>query len=210
MTVLPQSEEGKDAILLCVDRLSEMGHFIATETNVIGAGVDRLFFENVWKLHGMPQELISYRDVRFTSELWRNLMSLAGTQLKMSSVRHPESDGQTERINRVLEESLRCYVDARQKDWRDKLAVAEFAYNQGKQKSTGFNAFYLNTGEQPIVPLSFVGRRRVESSIRGVQEIFGVSRMMWKKPRPGLPGLRNAKRKRQMPKRRKEDFELGQ
>lgn len=82
--------------------------------------------DNVYKLHGMPATMISDRDKIFTSQLWQELFRLSGTQLRMSSAYHPQSDGQTERVNQCVEMFLRCFVQACPSKWSEWLALAEF------------------------------------------------------------------------------------
>jgi hypothetical protein len=103
--------------------------------------------------HGMPISIVSDRDTRFTSHFWRELWKLFGTSLDMSTARHPQTDGQTERMNRVLEEILRAYVSKDNDDWDEHLDIAEIAYNNSKHASTGFTPYYLNSGSDIHLPI---------------------------------------------------------
>lgn len=93
-----------------------MAHFIPTYTQVSAIELAHLLFQEVWRLHEMPTNLVLDKDPGFTFNVGKELMSIAGTQLKMSSTRHPQSDGQTERLNKVLEVTLRCFIHPRQDD----------------------------------------------------------------------------------------------
>jgi hypothetical protein len=107
-------------------------------------------------LHGLPSSIISDRDPKFTSKFWSSLFSLSGTSLKLSSANHPQTDGQTERMNRTLEEMLRSYVSPFHDNWDDHLIACEFAYNSASQASTGHSPFFLNFGFDPNVPLTLL------------------------------------------------------
>ncbi|KAK2970043.1 hypothetical protein RJ640_014983 [Escallonia rubra] len=101
---------------------------------------------------GMPQDIVSDRDSRFTGNFWTELFKLFGSQLSMSSSYHPESDGQMERFNSMLEEYLRHFVSATQKNWVKLLDVAQLCFNSRKSSSTGKSAFEIVNGQQPLLP----------------------------------------------------------
>jgi hypothetical protein len=102
----------------------------------------------------MPRSIVSDRDPRFTSKFWEALFKIWGTQLTMSTAYHPQTDGQTERANRTLEDMLRHYIDTTtQDDWDDHLPALEFAYNNSQQASTGHTPFVLAYGQRPRLPL---------------------------------------------------------
>jgi hypothetical protein len=107
----------------------------------------------VVKLHGVPESIVSDRDARFTSNFWKSLWQQLGTKLRMSTAFHPQSDGQTERANRTLEEGLRAYVNIHHDDWDNHLSLLEFAVNNSKSISTGQSPFSLNFGEHPRMPI---------------------------------------------------------
>lgn len=153
ITALPPTRAGHDAIVVFVDKLTKWAIYVATRTDVDAPGLARLFFEHVVRLHGVPTAIVSDRDPRFTSIFWRALWAQLGTQLQMSTAFHPQTDGQTERQNRTLEETLRAYVSYKQDDWDQHLAAAELAHNTALHASTGFSPFYLNYGRHPLLPL---------------------------------------------------------
>ena len=100
-----------------------------------------LFVDNVFRLHGMPQVIISDRDPRFVSKFWDDLFSLLGTDLRFSTAFHPQTDGQSEVTIRVLENFLWPYVEHRPSTWVDQLPLAEFAANNAVNLSTGYSPF---------------------------------------------------------------------
>jgi transposase InsO family protein len=126
-----------------------MVHLIPSRTNYNASQLAELMFENIYKLHGLPKNIISDRDVLFTSTFWRQLHRLIGTKLRMSSAYHPQSDGSTERANRTITQMLRQCVHPNQKDWVAKLPAIEFAINSARSESTGFAPFFLNFGRMP-------------------------------------------------------------
>jgi transposase InsO family protein len=128
---LPPSN-GFDAILFVVDKLSNSIVLIPTKTTVTAKETDRLYFNHVYCRHGLARKIISDRDVRFAGTFWHELHRLLQVKLAMSSSFHPETDGQTERANRTMEEMVRHYVSHRQDDWDQLLPALEFAYNTSK------------------------------------------------------------------------------
>ena len=88
----------------------KIAHFILTTIDISAPEVTKLFINNVYRLHGIPDSIVSDRDTRFTSRFWKTLFELLGTKLSFSTAFHPQTDGQTEHMNRTLEQMLRAYV----------------------------------------------------------------------------------------------------
>jgi hypothetical protein len=153
ITQLPQTKAGHDAIVVWVDKLTKQVHFAATQTSVTAVELAKLFYQEVVRHHGIPSSIVSDRDVRFTSNFWKALWQQTGTKLAMSTAYHPQSDGQTERANRTLEDMLRAYTNYQQDNWDEQLVAAEIAYNNSVQASTGFSPFFLNSGQHPNLPI---------------------------------------------------------
>ena len=152
---LPLTPRGYNAILVFVDRLSKMIRIAACKQTVTAEETAQLFFDNVFRHgHGLPTTLVSDRDPRFTSAFWQALFRLLGTKFNMSTANHAQTDGQTERANRTIEEMLRAYVSPLQDDWDLHLTAIEFAYNDSVQASTNHTPFYLNYGQHPATPLA--------------------------------------------------------
>ena len=107
---------GKDAILVVCNRLSKMMHFMATTEGMSAEGLARLFRDNVWKLHGLPESVVLNRGPQFAAELTKKLNKILEIETKLLIVFHPQMDGQTEWMNQELEQYLRFFVDHRQKD----------------------------------------------------------------------------------------------
>lgn len=149
---LPCTPRGFDAIMVMCDRLSKMVKFALCHTTTDAPAAARLFRDHVICNHGTPEIIISDRDTRFTSQFWHNLTEQLGCKLKLSTAFHPQTDGQTERANRVLEEYLRHYINPHQSDWDEWLPLAEFAYNNSHHEAIGTTPFYMNYGKHPRLP----------------------------------------------------------
>jgi len=136
--------QGYDSILVVCNRMTKIAHFVPTTERTSAEGVARLFWDNVWKLHGLPESIIIDRRVQFVAEMIKELNCMLGINTKLSMAYHPQTDGQTERMNQDLEQYLRMFIDHRQEQWPDWLAMAEFAYNNRVQTSTKVSPFKAN------------------------------------------------------------------
>ena len=137
-------------IMVVTDRLSKQRHFIgcgSTEAKYTA----RLFLHHVWKHHGLPRTIVSDRGTQFTSRLWQRICQRLGISTKLSTAFHPETDGQSENSNQILEQYLRSYVNYLQDDWVNWLPMAEFAANNHKSESTGVTPFYAVYGQHPLM-----------------------------------------------------------
>ncbi|POM79944.1 Hypothetical protein PHPALM_2278 [Phytophthora palmivora] len=128
-----------------------MVHLAPVSATVTATQSAAIFLDIVYRHHGMPTSVVSDRDPRFTAAFWTELFKLMGTRLKMSTASHPETDGQTERANRVVEDVLRSYATSF-KSWSTFLPMVEFAINNAEHASTGLTPFYVNYGRHPRVP----------------------------------------------------------
>ncbi|CAI7788214.1 unnamed protein product [Closterium sp. NIES-53] len=149
---LPRTFRGHDAIFVVVDKFSRATHFIPTHGKVTAEEAATLFIDNVVRLYGVPDSIISDRDPRFTSKLWKQLFALFGTCLAMSSAYHPEIDRQTERVNQTLEQILRNIRMHDAVAWDKKLSTTEFTYNNTHHSSTGMSPLFALYGQHPNVP----------------------------------------------------------
>ncbi|CAI7770064.1 unnamed protein product [Closterium sp. NIES-54] len=152
ITGLPPTNAGHDAILVVIEKFSKMGHFIPTHTTARTEETAQLFLKHIISQHGIPTTLISDRDPKFTSKFWKELMSLMGTRLAMSSAYHPQTDGQTERLNQIVEQLLRAACKDDINKWDLHLPVLEFAYNNAKHAATGDTPFFLCYRRHPLTP----------------------------------------------------------
>lgn len=153
ITGLPVTEAGRDAIMVFVDKLSKMVRLVACNKNDGASEVAGYVVEHVFRSHGLPRTLVSDRDPRFTSHLFQEVCRLLHCKQAMSTAFHPETDGQTERTNRVVEEVLRHYVSPRQDDWDKWLFAVEFAINNAYNEATQTTPFFMNYGQHPLTPV---------------------------------------------------------
>ena len=122
--------KGYDAIWVFVCRTTKMAHFVPVKKEGLNARkLADIFFENVYRLHGLPEKIISDRDPRINSEFWQRLLKRAGIKANMSTANRAQTDGQSEVTIRTCEDLLRAFVNSNQDDWMDYLAALEFAYN---------------------------------------------------------------------------------
>ena len=156
ITGLSVSSSGSNAVLTFIDRLTKQAHFVPTKTAVNAVDTAELYVQNVFRLHGLSRSIVSDRDPRFTSEVYRSIFNRLGVDLKFSTANHPQTDGLTERVHRTIEQILRSVVHHRQTNWEDMLPVCEFAYNDMVQASTCETPFFMNHGLHPISIPEFV------------------------------------------------------
>eukprot|EP00253_Pinus_taeda_P030577 PITA_30577 len=157
ITGLPKTKKNNDSIFVVVDKLSKAAHFIPVQSTYRAAQIAHIFMQNVFKLHGLPKTIISDRDVKFTSTFWKTLFAELGTQLNFSTAYHPQTDGQTERVNQMVEDMLRACVMQQPTRWEDYLHLVEFAYNNGYHTSTQMSPFEVMDGRKCRTPTSWGG-----------------------------------------------------
>jgi len=147
---LPKSN-GYNVILVVVDRLTKYAHFIPMKHPYTASTIAQAFLDNVVKLHGLPNSIISDRDTVFVSHFWTQLFKLYKVNLTLSIAYHPQTDGQTERVNQCLEMFLRCLVQDSPKAWKSWLSLAELWYNSSYHSSLGCSPFKALYGYEPNV-----------------------------------------------------------
>ena len=145
---LPNSN-GFTVIMVVIDRLSKYAHFSPLKSDYTSKLVAEIFMTNVVKLHGMPKSIVFYRDRVFTSQLWQQLFKLSGTSLNMTTAYHPQSDGQSESLNKCLEMYLHCFTYDSPKAWSQLLSWAEYWYNTSYHHSSGMTPFKIVYGRDP-------------------------------------------------------------
>jgi len=148
ITQLPESQ-GKTQIMVVVDRFTKMAHFIGLHENATAKDVADTLLREVCKLHGLPTEIISDMDAKFSSQFWESLCKMLGVKRRMSTAYHPQTDGQTERTKEGLEGYLRTFVHYDQNDWPQLLPLAEHAYNNSATNVHKMTPFFANYGFHP-------------------------------------------------------------
>jgi hypothetical protein len=162
---LPRSRHGNDAIWVITDRLTKVAHFIPVKTTHTTQKLAKLYLSRIVCLHGVPKTIISDRGTQFVSRFWDHLQQALGTQLVFSTAYHPQTGGQTERVNQILEDMLRACVLTYGTSWEESLPYAEFAYNNSYQASLQMAPFEALYGRRCHTPLNW--------SETGDSRIFG-------------------------------------
>jgi transposase InsO family protein len=150
---LPKTQKGNDSIWVIVDRLTKVTHFIPVRTKYSGDKLAQLYVDNIVKLHGVPSKIVFDQGTQFTSKFWKRLHEAMGTKLDFSSAYHPQTDGQTERVNQIMEDMLRACMLTYGKDWEKSLSYAEFSYNNSYQATLGMSPFEALYGRKCRTPL---------------------------------------------------------
>lgn len=217
ITGLPKTKSGYNAIWVGVDRLSKFAHFAPTSQEADAADIAQLLRTRVFTLHGFPREIVSDRDPRWVGKFCQELFRLTGCRSALSTAFHPQSDGQTERINRILEDYLRHYVGGRQTDWDKHLCEAEFAYNNTYNQSINTTPFRLTFGQDPVIPFQEIydapvlGRGIEQEYVPAAAEF--VRRMRWDLERARTCLKAAQERQKAYADKRRRDlpgFEVGQ
>mgnify|MGYP002655008442 CR=1 FL=1 len=179
ITDLPQSG-GYDTIVSFVDLFTKAAHFTPTNKTCSAQQLATLFLNNVYRHHSLPKVLVSDRDPRITSVFFKTLFTKLGSRFNISTSYHPQTDGQTERTNRTIQQILRSYVHPFHDDWADYLPIAEAAYNQAVSSATGVSPFEAMYGYMPRTPataaLSPSHVPAADSYIRRMEDIRALIR----------------------------------
>ena len=176
---LHPTPNGLDSVQVIVDHFTKMAHFIAyTEERFDAPKLAEVFLNNIVQLHGLPKDIVSDHGSVFTSKFWCAFLDLLQIKPNFSTGFHPQSDGQTEHVNQVLEQYLQIFTSYQQDDWPDLLTMAEIAYNNMQHSSTGVSPFYANYGCHPIQPSDVIlpessqnpGAYETVSHLKDIQE----------------------------------------
>ncbi|KAG7593905.1 hypothetical protein ISN45_Aa01g026930 [Arabidopsis thaliana x Arabidopsis arenosa] len=161
VTGLPRSPAKHDAVWVVVDRLTKSAHFVAVSETDGAERIAAKYIEEIVRLHGVPVSIVSDRDTRFTSHFWKAFQKALGTRVNMSTAYHPQTDGQSERTIRTLEDMLRACTLDWGGSWEKHLTLVEFAYNNSYQASIGMSPYEALYGRACRTPLCWtpVGER---------------------------------------------------
>jgi len=145
---LPRSKD-HDAIWVVVDRLTKQRHLVPCSTTVDTSDLASLFLQHVFRLHGLPRTITSDRGPEIASAFWHRLCARLEIEPRLSTAFHPQTDGQTEQMNAVMEQYLQSYVNYLQDDWADWLPIAEFASHNHTLETTAVSPFFANLSYDP-------------------------------------------------------------
>ena len=206
---LPKTKRGFDAILVVVDRLTKRLHLIPTFTTATAPDTAKTFMDQIFRLHGLPKTIVSDRDPKFVSKFWKTLFKQLGVQLAFSTAYHPQTDGQTERANRTIEDMLRTFVNYKQDNWDDCLPAVEFAYNNSLQASTGYTPFYLDCGQHPITPGELLGQDNTPSNVAATEDFLQHLKTIVAMAKEAILAAQERQAQYANQHRRNEQFKIG-
>jgi hypothetical protein len=153
ITRLPRKNKQHDSIMVVVDNLTKVAHFIPLKTTHKVANVANIYMREVSRLHGIPKKIVSERDLKFSSKFWRGLFKGFRMNLNFNTYYHPESDGKTKRVNQVIEDMLMMYVMDKPYEWEYYLHLVEFSNNNGYQASLKMSPFEALYGRKCNTPI---------------------------------------------------------
>ena len=156
ITGLPRTLHGYNSIWVIVDRLKKSAHFLPVKANYSVEKYVELYLTKIICLHGVPKSIVYDRGPQFTAQFWKSLHEAMGTDLTFSTAYHPQTCGQTERVNQILEDMLRSCAIVYGKKWNECLPFAEFSYNNSYQASIGMSPFEILYGRSCRTPLNWL------------------------------------------------------
>ncbi len=199
-------------VVFCCKRTKQV-HLATTTQKIKGEGLARMFLKEVVRHHGVPHSIISDRDPRYMGGFWQELHRIVGTRLSMSTSRRPETDGQTERANRTLEELLRHYVNLEEGDWDEHLCMAEFAINSSKATTTGVSPFKMLYGREVPTPAALLlGKEDRQKGLKcpAVGAYLDLSSKAFQGVKARVETQQTAQSKEYARRHRREKFAVGQ
>jgi len=206
---LPMTSDFFNSVLVVTDKFSKMAHFIPTTINVDAKQTARLLIDNVVKFHGLPEAIISDRGTQFIARLFQQVWDALGTDLRMSTSYHPQSDGQTERLIKELEHQLRTFANHMRGSWKDCLSVAEMHYNSDVHESTGKTPYEMNGVDWKDALALALQKPASKLSSEGAQQLLDSMKAAWEDARQVMLKRREQQKKYADRRRREERFQAG-
>ncbi|KAI3744715.1 hypothetical protein L1987_57806 [Smallanthus sonchifolius] len=199
ITKLPRTSSGHDSIWVIIDRLTKSAHFLPIREDYRVEKLARIYIDEIVSHHGIPLNIISDRDSRFTSRFWQSLQSALGTRLDLSTAYHPQTDGQTERTIQTLEDMLRACVIDFGGNWNSHLPLIEFSYNNSYHTSINMAPFEALYGRKCRSPISWSRQKSYADKRRKPLE-FQVGDMVLLKVSPWKGVVRFGKKGKLAPR----------
>ena len=184
ITDLPTVAGGEDSIMTVVDRATKMVHLIPCRKTTTAGEAARLYWQHVVKLHGVPRAIHTDRGAQFVGRWWREIWTLLGTKLRYGTAYHPQSQGQVERMNAVVSQTLRCLMSdvTDLTKWIDMLATVEMVVNSLPNRSTGYSPFFLMYGYHPVLPVELL-KGDETTNVETVEKFLGRTQEVWRSAR---------------------------
>ena len=205
MTGLPTTKKGHDCIAVVVDRLTKMGHFIAMQKEADAMEFAVIFIREVIRLHGLPKRIVTDRDSKFTSAVWKEIMKNFGVKHRLSTAFHPQTDGQSENRIKTIRRMMRAYVE--KVEWDEYLPILEFEYNNTANFTTKMTPFYTLYGFNPSTPLTrMLGHN---SDVPAVEELHKNINRTITIAKDAIREARQSQIKATDSNRKEEEFEVG-
>jgi transposase InsO family protein len=205
----PRTADYFNYVLVVQDKFSKMAHFIATTTNVTAEETALLLLEHVVRLHGLPEAIISDRGHEFTAHLFQQLWTAFGTDLRLSTAYHPQSDGGTERLIRELEQQLRAHANRSGNNWKQWLSIVEMHYNNDRHESTGKTPFEMNGVDWKDQWAVAMASARPRLTNDAAEDLLRDIRTTWEDARQVMIRQRAQQKKFADVKRREERYQVG-
>jgi hypothetical protein len=206
---LPRMQIGFDSIFVMVDIFSKMAHFIPCQKTSDATHIANLFFKEVIRLHDLPRTIVSDRDTKFIGHFWRTLWKNLGTNFLFSSAYHPQTDGQTEVVNRSLGDLLRILVTEHHNSWDNILPQAEFAYNDSVNRSTGQSPFQFVYGMRPRGISELRNSEQTATRSASAEDFAEVMKELHSQVKEQLQNSSQEYKRREDQHRRQLQFEVG-
>ena len=189
VTDLPTTAEGEDSIMTVVDRATKMVHLIPCRKTTTAGEAARLYWQHVVRLHGVPRAIHTDRGAQFIGRWWREIWALLGTKLKFGMAYHPQSQGQVERMNAIVSQTLRCLMSdvLDLTRWTEYLPTVEMVINSLPNRSTGYSPFFLMYGYHPVLPVELLkgdettNVETVSKFLERTQEVWRTARVQMEK-----------------------------
>ena len=184
ITDLPAEKDAEDSIMTVVDRATKMVHLIPCHKTTTAGEAARLYWQHVVKLHGVPRAIHTDRGPQFVGRWWREIWSLLGTKLKFGTAYHPQSQGQVERMNAVVSQTLRCLMSdvPNLSRWTEYLPTVEMVINSLPNRSTGYSPFFLMYGYHPVLPVELL-KGDEETKVETVAKYLERTQEVWHRAR---------------------------
>jgi hypothetical protein len=152
---LPKTQKHNDYVMVVIDKISNFAHFIPVKSTLKAINIIEIFMKEISKLHGIPKMMISDRDVKFTYAFWKELFVGLNTNLNFSTSYHPQTDGQTERTNQIVEDMIRMHIRTKPNKWEDYMHLVEFAYKNGYQTLAKLSPFEILYDRKCTTPINW-------------------------------------------------------